>query len=673
MSIKTTTRSVRAAAVGSAASRYTKKARRRELRRASFEFITATFTLGGQANWYYRNQLWPFWVLGILILAGWGATLAPASGVLMLAVLASAGMLFHLRQSLDRRAEQVYALSCLAAMTGWLTLTSALGPERIVNVLGVLAWAVAAVAWWKHHPVGRGKRKAASTGVQELWVANVSSDGQMKGATLPAVIPFEHGSSYTVQLVPGKQHIGMARANLPLISSGLRTPLDRLIIEQHPEHPKDPTLLRMQVIENSPIEQTVWFDKPRHDNGRSLLGPYGDGVGEATWRIYTPGSMWGGFVLGGIGSGKTRLIESIALTALDMGNTVIFYIDGQDGASSPTLFKHATWSAGADGAMRILGALERIMHWRNKENRARGLSGFTPSAERPGIFVIIDEAHAILTQAAKRWLEIVRTCRKLGIGVLAADQNSGLPDVFGGEDALRANLLSGNGLGLRTNSRIAGALLPGLEFDLYDLPVLPGFGYTIAAKGSDARTAPFRGRFLPDEDYVKEHGAVPVPTVEEWFSRYPALELDRAAARAAGEDYLERHERAEEEQLRLLSEVNGEFDDEGDGPLRMLADLIASGAVQADDKTSEALLEARRIDDEKGLTCAQQIMALRWDRYQGEMERAQIITELTTVAHEADTKPPDISTVRKALSKLVDDGALVRTSRGNYQRPGRAA
>ncbi|MGH8571638.1 MAG: hypothetical protein ACREX8_03555, partial [Gammaproteobacteria bacterium] len=456
--------------------------------------------------------------------------------------------------------------------------------------------------------------------------------------------PFEHGNSYTVHLVRGKQNLAKAMAALPLLETALATPMEYLVLERHPDHPRDPSRLRLQEVTRSPIEKTVLFDRPRHEDGRILLGPHADGCGEAFLRLYTDNSMWSTSLTGGTGIGKSIGIGTVAISALDMRNTgqhtVLFYMDGQNGASSPALFQHATWPVGTDRALRMLSALERIADWRQKENRANGWSGFTPGEDRPGILVIIDEAHLILPLAPLRFANAAKAWRKLGISFFVADQDSSLK-TFGGEDSLRAALLGGNGLVMNVSSRIAGNLISGLDINPFDLPRIPGYAVLVAAAGSGGRTAPFRFRYAPDGTYRAKAEAVgetlTVPTIEDWFRRYPPLELDKGARRAAGRDYTQRHVIAEQEREDLLAFISADDGDEV-GDVDAVEVVGDPGAV--------------------GSTCAQRILGLDWAAY-GEMERAQIFGELPDV---------DASTATKALAALVGSGDLVRVGRGKYRR-----
>lgn len=608
----------------------------------------------------YRDQWWPI-IIGVGLLAGRGwADGARPAGVMLLCLLGAAVVVFRVRRALHRRTEWVYAGACLGAVTLGLTLTSVIGTGvRWLNVAGLLAWVVASLLWWSHHEV-RGWAGHTKSTLVNRWQTNVRDlvASPLAGATIGDPVPFEHGNSYIVDLVPGKQTLAIAQTALPKLETALDLPQENMIIERHPDYPKRPSRLRLQEITRSPIEQTVLFDRPRHESGQILLGPYSDGIGEAVLRLYTDNSMWSLFLLGGTGIGKTRLTEIIAITALDMRNvgqhTVIFYMDGQNGASSPTLFKHATWAVGVDGVFRMLAALERVAIYRQKQNRANIDQGFTPSAGRPGILVVVDEAHLVFSLAAQRFADAARSWRKLGIALFAADQDSTVDNTFGGKDILRSSLLAGNGLAMRVSSRIAGNLIAGLDMNPYDLPAIQGYGVLVAAPNSGIRTAPFRGRYAPDrKDEAKARAAgreLEVPTIEDWFEQYPPLELDKGAARAAGPDYRDRRERAEQEQQALLRYIHG-YD-------------IDADTEQALFETDPEPVEAG-ADGGGGRSMRQRILALDWDRY-GEMERQQIITDL-----QADGGGEiKVDTFTKALGKLVRPGGeLVKTDRGRYRKP----
>lgn len=263
-------------------------------------------------------------------------------------------------------------------------------------------------------------------------------------------------------------------------------------------------------------------------------------------------------MLGSKGSGKSRVLEIVALTAMACSPTVVFYVDGQNGASSPLLWENALWHAGPDDAPQMLRSLLAIKDYRQLYNRKHKLTGFTPGPELPGVLVIVDECHKIFTdQTSAQWADLAREGRKLGIGVLAASQVTTL-DAFGGgahADALRSSLVSSNGIALRTASKVQSSVFPGLSVDLMSLPKLPGFGYTVDDGDDQHRTAPFRNRWLIG-DKQAAHRDQPLPdgvhTAEAWFAHVAAnQQLDDASAHAAGRAFADRHAKAVREHAEL--------------------------------------------------------------------------------------------------------------------------
>lgn len=624
-----------------------RKTRRKQRRKAARDLLTG---VGGSVGFRYRAQLRPFYVLAGLYVAGLlaGQSGNPRGVVAAAVLLGMPAVLFWLRGSLERRAEQVYALACCAAGTAWLGLAAAgLTGNRVVDVLGVITWSVAAGLWLRAHRVRDvPEPPKATTTLNERWNTNIRDRvGQMKGAELSNPVPFEHGNTYSVQLVPGAQHLATAQTSLPLIVSGLRTPQDQLVLEQHPDHAAtDPTILRLQHVTRSPIKRTVYFDEPRFAGGRIPLGLYADGVGEAFFQLFAKDSMLGGYLLGGSGSGKSRLLEQIAVVCRWLGIPVI-YLDGQRGASSPALWEHAIWSGGPEDAETILAGLEGAAKIRNKYNVRHKLHGFEHSPELPGVLTIVDECHRIFRpETGERWGEAARENRKLGLPILAASQVMGL-ETFGGKDALRSSLLAGNILVGRTLSRISTGMIPGLDLDPTTFPRIPGYFYSVAVDESDARTAPFRGNFLPSEKDKKDDPAIPVWSAMEWFGDLPDATVDDMTGRGLGEAFLRRHEIAEQRRQQLLVEL-GEAPD--DGP------VVVSGVdLPGEDEPSEEPSTAAPG------TVIDAVLALPWGQHP-EQTRAQII----------DGTGCGTSAVQKALKQLTDSGRLERAGHGYYRLAG---
>lgn len=504
-----------------------------------------------------RRQLLPWTVMLAVAITGYFAAVVGwllqaetvvAQGVAASSATGVAVLLVVLRTKRVHRYWGSWLTLCASAAGAWITTTAFVGFDYQLLVALYGATCLLGLRWWRHvrHPYPYGteddRLDAGERGARLLqdWADNAGCPGgPMTGARLVRLIPYEHGYTGEIWLVRGRQSLGDIQSALPRLSTALDVPMENLIVEAHPDGP--PSRLRVQIVTRSPVKRAVFFDQPVYRDGRILLGPYADGIGEATFVLYTDDSMESGYVLGSKGSGKSCVLETVALTAIACTPTAMFYIDGQNGASSPLLWQHALWHAGPEHAHEMIRSLLSDKDYRQLYNRRYQLTGFTPSGQLPGILVIVDECHKIFTDTlSARWADLAREGRKVGIGILAASQVTTL-DAFGGgahADALRSSLVSSNGIALRTASKVQSSVFPGLSVDLMALPKLPGFGYTVDDGDDQHRTAPFRNRWLIGATQAAQRGsALPdgINTAEDWFTHVaPRQRLDNRSAHAAG-------------------------------------------------------------------------------------------------------------------------------------------
>lgn len=455
----------------------------------------------------------------------------------------------------------------------WLTWCSMRGMDYTTGTVLLVADCLLAARYWPKHrhpyPTPEQARETLET-IPEAWAKFVSHDrGVLRGVPLTDYERFENTDQWTIGLRRDGDTVDEAYVKLPKIAHALNKRMEDLILERHPS---EPSMAILQVVTKPVIKDTVLFDFPRsgENNSTAMLGPYADGKSDAYWRVYSTDSIWGGFGVGSQGSGKSRLVEEVSVTIRSWGNTVLFYADGQGGASSPVLMKHATWAVGRDGFEEMLTAIERIADARQKFNQAYGRNGFTPSpvpvisddptqlcSPGPGIYVWLDEMHELVEgKWGERLATLSRKTRKVGIAFAGFSQYSDLTQFGKGGEVLRSTLLRGNGVAMKTSSRIAGQLLPGLgNLDLSKLPDQPGMGYTIASQAG-GRTAPFRTRYMPTAKEKADQGLA-VPAVEEWFEIFPEPELDAYSAQAAGDDFADRHRIAADRSKSIRDQVIG--------------------------------------------------------------------------------------------------------------------
>ncbi len=606
--------------------------------------------VGRRAAWRARRILTPAVVLAVVAGSG-GVVLArsvPVPAIVFLAAVTAGVWWWFRADRLDRAVERRYALTCLAAAVAWLAWTAATGPSWTVLVIG---WTVLSAPWVRHHwprpRLDAPEIEPVGDPIIALWDAHVADPaGPLPGARLVDPVPFEHGTEYRVLFVPGRQPIDQVLGKIPAITQGVRTPIARVVLEQHPDY-EDPAVGRLRHMLVSPVRDTQWFHGPRWDDqGRILLGPYADGVGDAVWRTYVRNGLYGGFLLGAPGFGKTRLLELLAVSVRAMSAvgwpTVLIYLDGQDGASSPLLWKHSSIRGGPREADEILDGLEHNLRLRQQWNRVHGLSGFAPGRSPdggrtpglPGVLCVVDECHNIWSdgRTAKRWAGPAREGRKVGEALIGADQGTDL-EVFGGQEVLRSSLYSGNGMAMHSPSLTAGGLVPGFAMPPSQIPAIPGFGYKIAAPGSGERTASLRASYLPDAQDALDDPDLPVPTVEEWLAKTADAPMDDMTARAFGSLYTDREAREEAARTAALAEIEGR---PGVGERERI--VIDSPVKRT---TEDVIMECLA---------------------QGSHTRAQI------AAYVLEHHGTGADAVKQALQRLLTDGRVRRTGHGVYER-----
>jgi hypothetical protein len=523
-----------------------------------------------------RRALYPWTIAVGLVTAGhvlwfvgWGFDQQPlvtaATGVIVALVVGVASI--GLRERIPRYWAP-WAVAATADAVAWLTVTAYYGWSYLRLVWLVLSVVVFGLRWWAHvrrpYPSTTHQQQvhepASAITRSELvdrWNRYLSRPGsQLAGSTLDEdVRPIEHGLVATIRLVPGKQSLQTVRQALPIISTALDSYPEDTIIERHPSGP--PSMLQLTVVTTPAVTAPVLFDKPVYDNGKFLLGPYRDGVGNAQISLYSPNSMETGFILGSRGSGKSRLLEKFALSAMAQGHTVVIYLDGQNGASSPLLWEHALWSGGPDEVPFFMQGLSGMMHYRQLYLRYHRVPGLTPSRELPGILVIVDECHRIWDRTTVEWwANASREWRKLLGGIFAATQVATLKEAFAGSDALRSNLCAGNGIALRTMSSVQQEVFPGLNAKLSELPKGGGHGYTVdEGDTGKVRTAPFRDQWLVGQSDINQGIVTPPPgiqTAEAWFAAVAGYQqLDARTAAAGGAAFTGRLARAERDRANL--------------------------------------------------------------------------------------------------------------------------
>lgn len=380
-----------------------------------------------------------------------------------------------------------------------------------------------------------------------LWAEHIGgkSGDALPGSSLTGADAIPTGVRYQVNLVPGRQTLAAAQNALLKLRTGLRLRRDQdLILEPHPDiEATDESIIRLTIVRQSRVLQVAQpWPGPAYNpsTGNIMLGPYVDGEGTAEWLLATDNRLYGGFVVGSTGSGKSRLLEALALGAAGGAGTVVWFGDPQGGASSPFLAGHADWVArDLEGIAAMLEAARKLKRLRQVENAYHEWEGWTPAQQRRGLLLVIDESHGPMAEEKMRAMatELAREGGKVGIALVLASQVPTL-DAFGGSEALRSNVCAGNVVLMRIKSKQAKSVLPGVDVDPSGFPRVPGYGFLVDDTGT-RRSAPFRGFYL--DDATRDHAAAQVA--------WP--ELDTMGTKAVGDGYQLRREREQSDKQAL--------------------------------------------------------------------------------------------------------------------------
>jgi hypothetical protein len=523
-----------------------------------------------------RKQLTP-WLLAapyaVLGEAGWllatfNPDATPAGVAMVAAVLAGAVTWLVWRRALAARTPSGYTdrmRAGLALLCSWAAAMPLAGAQAGMWLALIAGIAWLGLPWWRQHahpvPAPRDENTAPAAPVEQrdstararrvraigqAWAQRIATaeGGAIPGSTLTWLESTEVIDRYVIQLDPaGKvtrkdvknQHhrIGLAVGVVEEKLSFEYTDSPATVVMQHLVG--DPVFAYEGpvILCNGTPVSSRWEITPGADVD-IVFGSYLDGKGHVSYRFITKGSVNSAFLLGGMGSGKTRTAEIIAI-GLRMLGCYLLWIDGQDGASSPLLNEHANETfefnmhdrSDDHGVREFTAAIGAISGKRNNDLKTRPELGgaYTYDPHRPPVVGLMDEAHELFqtlhpsesTYGHKLAAYAVQA-RKCGMALVALSQDYDQSQTFGGSGRLREALVtSGNLIAMRQTNKSRVGMLPSTCPPLDTVPDT-GFGYLPLQQRPDAL---WRTLSL---------GANAQETAQQWMRAYEpgVLEFDRA-------------------------------------------------------------------------------------------------------------------------------------------------
>jgi hypothetical protein len=504
---------------------------------------------------------------------------ADAEIALVVAVAAFAAAVvwgMRLRRTVVRKAFRARTYAMLAAAAGWTMAALATGvTEPMMYVLTVVG--VGLSLWqWNELPLGYGwspapKVDMPATGVDvdvfaTRWETNLAAPGKiLAGTRLTDGELLKFGARYALEVKPGVHELDMVESHMKLIRSGLRLRRShKIMLEEHPT--REAPTLQLTIIDTAPVAGGVSWPgvSAMNRDGTIDIGPYVDGEGRAKWKLYSKNRIHNGFIAGVTGSGKSQLLENIAMTAAgnDLFPTAVWYADGQDGASSAKLMQHADYSAcKPEKILALLKEAINVIKLQGEENFADHRQGFTPTPDRPGLLVILDECKLVLDKnnnpefyEETQWAvaKIATTGNKAGVGIILAGQEATLPTLGGAGQfpaAIRNNIKGANGILMKTEESAAT--------NIFNVPALlaksvpAGGGYGLVAGEDGSRRAIMRGYWDDDEIQAQNmaslrwrtiSGVTALDLTTAYRDRKLSVQEDIEAARARVEARRRRHQ-----------------------------------------------------------------------------------------------------------------------------------
>ncbi len=466
----------------------------------------------------FRYQLIPVaWIL-VVLATGMGAHAGHnIRAGLLLGLGGCAGMVLATRHMSEFARTWAAVMAILTAL--WLPVLALDGLTPPIPPFLFACWLAVLVPWAAHYRIRREVMTVPDQTDIELWATTLGAKGRLAGSRLSPLEDIRNGTKYTLHLKRGEQDSADVFGMSKKIASLFGKPVTEVYAERFPdarEHEVMVTRLRRNTLTQIRMWDGAGIDPA---TGLAVIGDYPDGE-PAHFRFWSPrNGAEQSIVVGVKGGGKSYALHLLLACAVTSQVPVVpIVLDPQQGQSLLDWRGQVTYARNPDQCMVYLRAFEagmtaRSAHladfpWTDEDGYERpGMDFYDPHLSGlPLIFLVFDEAHLLLGdprygEEAKRITgNLVKLNRKAGGSLVLASHTLLLSQL--GDMTLRAMVVGGNAVALRTGENLSGGII-GLEADPKLLPrTFPdgtethGLGYIV---GPDNRPdSPMRSRLVPN-------------------------------------------------------------------------------------------------------------------------------------------------------------------------------
>lgn len=268
---------------------------------------------------------------------------------------------------------------------------------------------------------------------ENQWVAAIRDSGEVVLAVSTGMEPMTMANPEQIKRVLRTGDVALVRVALERTISA--PPIDghAVMIESFGDESDETSWLPNHIPYTGPtydpatgrFEMAIGMDGPQH------------------WRLNTPGlGAANGIVAGPSGLGKTNMLRMVGIEAVASGRFGLAVADPFDRNGLRALFSSAA-AEFAHTAKQTTAMLEHIAEWLTTRRDDGPM--LNPTAESPGLIVLIDDAHLVLTDpsAAEAAETIAVHGPQLSVGLIVATESVD-PASFGYRERLLRALCQTN-------------------------------------------------------------------------------------------------------------------------------------------------------------------------------------------------------------------------------------